>query len=61
MTFECQGCGREFPNLMFDAHDWIEDGHGDELVEHSYPAEDGLGTVTDYYCDPSCLLEAIDD
>lgn len=58
MAIVCQHCDEELPDrIVFDQTD-LEDG--EEIVTHSYPAEDGVGVVTDYYCNGSCAAAELD-
>ncbi|KDE59582.1 hypothetical protein EL22_19975 [Halostagnicola sp. A56] len=54
----CQHCGNEIPDrISFDETDLEDD---EEIVKHSHPAEDGIGVVTDFYCNGSCAAEELD-
>lgn len=58
MTIVCQHCGEEIPDrIAFDQTDLEGD---EQVVTHSYPAEDGIGVVTDYYCNGSCAAAELD-
>jgi len=51
MTLKCQGCGSEITDEQLESLD-------SEYVAHNYPAPDGFGQITDYYCNPGCLSDS---
>ena len=56
----CQNCDKELPDFPKEA---VEDSSKDleEVVSHSKLEKVGRGwtsTLTDYYCNPDCFMEA---
>jgi len=54
MAIQCQNCDQEIPDEIAMA-DIVPEGMG--VIIHKYSPPEGLGTVEDFYCSPSCLAE----